>query len=357
MIMTNYKVSVALISYNGVEYIEEQLLSILNQTVKPDEVIISDDGSTDGTIELIQRIIEEYSALDIKITLLTDNPIHGISSNMNWALMHTSGDIIFISGQDDVWFKNKIKSTLKVYDNKQDAKVVITNALMIDANGEKYPKLFCERFISSLGVDDGFSIKVDRSKYLESAESDALVSGPVLSFKRSLLELIIPIPPSILEDQWIEFVGLAEDSLYFLNEKTTCYRIHNSSTHSENISFFEWIKKNNKRIKKAYRIPFYAYNLGRAMKSYYNQKPSDFEGRSEAIATVNHIIEIGKTEIDCMCKGRLRGSLDIIHFYNADIRYRKTGFQQFFVCLLYIVLYSKKKRNLDINTEMKKYNR
>lgn len=355
--MKKYKISVALISYNGVEYIGEQLLSILNQTVKPDEIIISDDGSTDGTIDLIHSIRKRYNNSGIRIIVLTDNPIHGISSNMNWALSHVNGDIVFIAGQDDVWERNKIQSIVRVYENNKDAQIVITNAKMIDAKGNLYQGVFCESFISSLGVDEGALIKVDRRKYMESVESDALVSGPVLSLKKSLLELVVPIPPSILEDQWMEFLGLAEDSLYFLNEKTTSYRIHNSSTHSKNITILQWTKKNFCRIKKAYRIPFYAYNLGRAMKSYYDQHPADFEGRSNALSTVFHIIKIGETEIECMSKGRLKGSLGIIRLFKSDIRYRKTGTQQFFVSLLYIILYSKKKRSIDIDNEKKRYNR
>lgn len=349
----NLKVSVAMITYNGEKYIEEQLNSILNQSVKPDEIIISDDGSTDSTIDLINSIKARQST-NITITVLTDNPVNGISTNCSWAIQHTTGDIIFISGQDDVWAPNKIKNTLEVYETKPDAQMVISDAYLIDGQGKTHPGDFCLEFISSLGVNKGEIIKVNRSKYMEYAESQPLVSGPVLSLKRSLVDLITPIPPHILEDQWMEFIGLVEDGLYYQNEKLTYYRIHNSSTHSKDVSLTQRIEKNYDRVKKSYVMPFYTYNLGNAMRMYYNTHPDSFEGRDAAIDTVNHIVSIGEREISYMRMGRIKGAYNLKKMYRTDIRYKKTGRQAFILSLLYILLYSKKKRNQDIDNELAK---
>ena len=345
-----------MVTYNGVEYIKEQLTSILNQTVKPDEVIISDDGSSDGSIELIKRIIDDYSNSGISISLLTDNPIHGVGTNYDWAYRHTSGDIIFSAGQDDIWAPNKIESVLRVYMNHPDAQVVITDAQLIDEQGNKISKRFCPDFIDSLNILQGETKRVERIKYIEYAESTILVSGPVISFKSTLKDSLLPLPHNCYEDQWIEVIGIIEDSLYFLKEKTTYYRIHNSETHSEGSSLWQKIKKDLRRTKTSYTIALAPYNYGNALLTHYDEHPADFDGRDAAIDTVYHIISIGKKVLECMKMGRIKGSVNLIRFYRSDTRYRKSGFQQFFLCLLYIVLYSRKKRNRDINNEIAKFN-
>lgn len=343
-----------MITYNGEQCIEEQLDSILNQTVKPDEIIISDDGSSDKTLEIIRRIIEKHINEEIKIILLTDNPVHGIGPNYSWAVQHTKGNIIFSSGQDDVWAKDKIEKVLHVYNNYSDAKVVITDAFLIDNLGNKLNERFATHFINSLGVKQHEVIKVDRGKYIEYAESTPLIPGPVVSFTRSLLDVLFPFPSNAAEDQWIETIGLLEDSLYFLNERTTFYRIHSSTTHSVGDSIWLRIRKNLQRAKKTYTSAVSTYNYGNGLLKYYNTHPDKFDGRDAAIDTVNHIISIGEREISYMRMGRIKGAYNLNKMYRTDIRYKKTGRQAFILSLLYILMYSKKKRNQDIDIELTK---
>ena len=353
-LLREFKVSVAMVTYNGVKFIEEQLESIINNTIKPDEIVISDDGSTDGSLEVIRKIIGAYSDSGISFLLLTDNPIHGVGTNYEWAYRHTTGDIIFSSGQDDVWAQDKIEKVLNVYINHPDAQVVITDAYYIDGQGKIMPKRFCQRFIDGLNLQQGESIRVERSKYMEFAESTIMVSGPVISFKNSLKELIIPIPRNNYEDHWIEAIGVAENSLYFLMEKTTYYRIHNSVTQTQGSSFIKKARKNMQRAKKSYSIALSSYNFGKSLLNYYNTNNEDFEGRDVALDTVNHIIKIGETELKCMRMGRIKGAVNLRRFYRSDIRYKKSGFEPFLVSLLYIVKYSKKRRNKDIDDEIAK---
>lgn len=348
----NLKVSVAMITYNGEKYIEEQLNSILDQSVKPDEIIISDDGSTDKTLEIIKRIIKNQPNAEIRFQLLTDNPVHGIGHNYSWAVQHTTGDIVFSSGQDDVWVKNKIENVLSVYHNYSDAKVVITDAFLIDNLGNKLNERFATHFTNSLGVKQHEVIKVDRGKYIEYAESTPLIPGPVVSFTRSLLDVLFPFPSNAAEDQWIETIGLLEDSLYFLNERTTFYRIHSSTTHSVGDSIWLRVRKNLQRAKKAYISAVSTYNYGNGLLKYYNTHPDNFEGRDAAIDTVNHIVSIGEREISYMRMGRIKGACNLNKMYRTDIRYKKTGRQAYILSLLYILMYSKKKRNQDIDNEL-----
>lgn len=350
----NFKVSVAMITYNGVKYIEKQLLSILNQTVKPDEVIISDDGSNDGTVELIEGIIEKYSSSEINIILLTDNPVHGINPNYCWAVRHTTGDIIFSSGQDDIWREDKIEKVLEVYNQYPDAFVVASDLSMVDNKGNPYFGKTVHIYIDKAGLENGATVKLDRANYLSLAETVTLIAGPVLSFKRSIYDLVIPLPVNIYEDQWIEFIGVAEDSMYYLNEKTTYYRVHDSASNSANISLYKRIKRTLSRTRIAYKTPFNPYCYGNAILNYFNTRNEDFDGRQEALNTVYTSIEIASAEMKYMKMNRIKGAFCFVKMFIKDVRYRKSGVQSFLVCLFYTLFYSKKRRNREINSELAK---
>ena len=119
-------ISVCIATYNGEKYIFEQISSILSQLGKDDEVIISDDGSTDDTIKIIESIC------DNRVRLLINNGKHGFVSNFEKALMKSKGDFIFLSDQDDIWKSNKVQVVLKSL-NKYD--LVVHDADLIDGNG------------------------------------------------------------------------------------------------------------------------------------------------------------------------------------------------------------------------------
>ena len=94
--------SICIATYNGEKYIKEQLNSILSQINEDDEIIISDDGSQDKTLDVIQEIT------DSRIVIIkNDSRRHGIIGNFQNALKHANGEYIFLSDQDDVWCKEK----------------------------------------------------------------------------------------------------------------------------------------------------------------------------------------------------------------------------------------------------------
>lgn len=350
-----YKISVAMITYNGVNYIEEQLTSILNQTVKPDEVIISDDGSTDGSVELIKGIIGNYIDNGIRIVLLTDNPTHGISQNFSWAFKHTTGDIVFSSGQDDIWREDKIEKVLNVYYQHPDAQVVVTDLEMIDKNGDPYTGNTVQIYIEKTGLKDGELIKTDRAKYLSLSETVTLIAGPVLSFKRSIYDLVIPLPVNVYEDQWIEFIGVAEDSMYYLNEKTTYYRVHDSVSNSANISLSRRIQRTLSRIRIAYKTPLTPLCFENAILKYFaDYNEDEFVGRQDAIDTAHMVLAYVNTEFRYMRMNRIKGAFCYIKMFIKDVRYRKSGVQSFLICLFYTLFYSKKRRNREIDAELEK---
>ena len=100
-------ISVCIATYNGEKYIREQLDSILPQLGLDDEVIISDDSSTDNTL----KIIEEYN--DCRIKIFSNNKFYSPILNFENALKKAQGDFIFLSDQDDIWKSNKVEVVMK----------------------------------------------------------------------------------------------------------------------------------------------------------------------------------------------------------------------------------------------------
>ena len=93
------KISVVMAVYNGEKYIEEQLMSILSQSIMPDELIIQDDGSSDSTTDKIQSITEKS---DVSVKLIKNKENLGFSKNFITAISAASAEYIFLSDQDDI---------------------------------------------------------------------------------------------------------------------------------------------------------------------------------------------------------------------------------------------------------------
>ena len=125
------KISVALCTYNGEKFIEQQLDSILNQTITVDEIIICDDCSKDNTVAIINKYIENNPSL-FKLYINENN----LKSNANFekAIQLTTGDYIFLSDQDDIWKNDKVEKIITVFNNNKKAEGVFSNADFINDN-------------------------------------------------------------------------------------------------------------------------------------------------------------------------------------------------------------------------------
>lgn len=203
------RVSVAMAVYNGEKYLEEQLSSILSQLGQKDEVVISDDGSTDHTLDLIRS----YMAADARIRLVF-GPGKGIKQNIAHALAHTKGAYIFLADQDDVWMSGKVGRVLQVFREKK-CHVVVHDCIVADASLEHviYPSFFAYR-----GQGAGVLRNIWKNKYI----------GCCMAIQRDLLPYILPIPDDIqMHDQWI---GVVNDrhrgGCEFLKEPLLYYRRH-----------------------------------------------------------------------------------------------------------------------------------
>ena len=126
-------VSVALCTFNGSQYLKEQILSILNQDSPVNEIVISDDGSTDGTLSIIGELQEINKG--VKWIVLQNKSSLGVTKNFEQALSFCTGDIILLSDQDDIWLPQKTKRIVDYFEQNPQVNLVFTDAFLVDANG------------------------------------------------------------------------------------------------------------------------------------------------------------------------------------------------------------------------------
>ncbi len=213
MLNKKEKISVAMASYNGEKYIRNQIETILENLDDDDELVISDDGSSDRTIEIIK------SFNDKRIKLL-NGPKKGLKKNFENAIKNTTGNVVFLSDQDDIWMPNKVKKVLEVLE-KSNYILIQHDAIVVDENDN----IIIDSFAEHRKVKTGIIKNLIKNSY----------HGCCIAFRAKLKEKILPIPNNIyLHDQWIGMIAELEGKTYFLNEKLMKYR-----RHSENNSSFK----------------------------------------------------------------------------------------------------------------------
>ena len=178
------KISVIIATYNGAKFIEEQFDSILAQSIQPDEVVITDDGSTDNTIEIIQRYIDEHN-LNLKWHLYLNEKNKGYAQNFLEGSMRTTGDIVFFCDQDDIWTLNRVKKMSEVLKKKSQINLLCSN--LEPFYYEEDTCKWSEKDLEVMKTDDSLEECELSSEYFHLQRS-----GCTMCIRRKFLEEIIP---------------------------------------------------------------------------------------------------------------------------------------------------------------------
>ncbi|EOT48048.1 MULTISPECIES: glycosyltransferase family 2 protein [Enterococcus] len=197
-------ISVCLAAYNGERYITQQIDSILIQLGEQDELIVSDDGSTDTTCVLVQA----YQDPRIK---LIKGPQEGVIRNVEHLLSHACGELIFLADQDDIWKENKIERMRAIFSQHPDIDVVVSDLTIVDEQEQiLYPSYFHYRKVKA-----GFYRNILKNSFI----------GAGMAMRKSLLDQALPFPKNIpMHDMWLGLV--ARNRVYFLSEPLVYYRRH-----------------------------------------------------------------------------------------------------------------------------------
>lgn len=202
-------ISVCIATFNGEKYIKEQLMSILFQLSSEDEIIISDDGSTDNTL----NIIESFNSPIIHIFI--NNGEHGYTSNFENTLRHINGDIVFFSDQDDVWMSDKVSVCMKYL---QKYSFVISDAVLVDEKGDE----IADSFYAIRHAKRGWFKNIVRFSYL----------GCCIAFRREILRKALPFPSNHIlctHDNWITLIAMTYYNYIAINDKLIRYRRHENN--------------------------------------------------------------------------------------------------------------------------------
>lgn len=203
-------ISICIATYNGAKYLRAQLDSILLQLRENDEIVISDDGSTDSTLDIIN------SYQDTRIRLFFNTQEHGYTKNFENAIRHARGEYIFLSDQDDVWYHNKI---VLMCEYLRTHALVISDALYTDEFLNSYNCTFFEK----RGMRNGLIKNILKVSAL----------GATMAFRKEILLHLLPFPPNQYlcpHDYWIVCVAEAFYSVYRLPFPLIKYRRHLNTT-------------------------------------------------------------------------------------------------------------------------------
>jgi glycosyltransferase involved in cell wall biosynthesis len=212
--------------FNGERFVAEQLTSILRQRRRPDEIVIFDDRSQDQTVAIARATLASDKRSPPISTSIHVNPENvGVSENFARAAQTTTGDIIFLCDQDDVWDEDKVERIAAEFERDPTLFLVHTDARLIDDEG------------ATLGIKlfDALELRKSEKKLIKAGNAFAVlvrrnvVTGATCAFRRTLLEHALPFPREWIHDEWLAIVAAAVGRVMCMPESLTDYRQHASN--------------------------------------------------------------------------------------------------------------------------------
>jgi glycosyltransferase involved in cell wall biosynthesis len=199
-------------TYQGERFVIRQLQSIFPQLSEQDELIVVDDGSTDSTFEQIS------SVRDSRLVLIRKNENQGVLRAFETALSRSSGEIVFLSDQDDIWLPGKVEAVLGEFAADPELSLVASDAILIDENDNKI----------------GDSFYAQRGKFRSGIWSNLLIGkfhGCTMAFRSSLLQSVLPFPSGnqVHHDTWIGCVNALIGKTKYIDHPLVAYRRHSTN--------------------------------------------------------------------------------------------------------------------------------
>lgn len=204
-------ISICMATYNGANFIIDQLDSVISQLNKNDEIIIVDDCSNDNTVKIIQEAYGE------RVNICINNNNIGAIKSFEKAISKASGDIIFLCDQDDIWFNNKVEIVLKNF-NSINTWIVVHDAYVLNGDLKK--------------INDSWNIYNGNNKQgiFKNIIKNSF-TGACMAFRKELLKEILPFPKEIeMHDQWIALVCmLNKKNISYINKPLMNYIRHGNN--------------------------------------------------------------------------------------------------------------------------------
>ena len=211
-------ISVAMCTFNGERHLAEQLESISAQSVRPEELVICDDGSTDRTQQMIQ---EFASRAPFPVYLFINAKNLGSTKNFEQAISRCRGLIVALADQDDIWHPNKLEQIAKIM-GSDPVVGVFSDAALIDQNSQPLNIRLWPTFAFG---------RLEQKQFADGNGLQALINHPVvtgatMAFRKELFHVIAPIPPGEIHDRWISLILAASGRFEMITEPLMEYRRH-----------------------------------------------------------------------------------------------------------------------------------
>lgn len=232
-------ISVAMTTYNGAQYIIEQLESIRLQTRKVDEIVIIDDGSSDNTLELVRDYAVKYPECGIRLEQNETNL--GYKKNFYKAISLCSGDITFLCDQDDCWFDSKVEKMCALIEEYSEIGVVSSAFIQMDGEGNKgerksvYQRKLTDEALVCVPIEDLIFHNISQ--------------GCAMVMQKDIKDAFIKHFDETIPHDWIiNVIAGMEKKCYYWNVPMFFYRIHDNNTIGLNDSM-AFKKKNTMEVR------------------------------------------------------------------------------------------------------------
>jgi glycosyltransferase involved in cell wall biosynthesis len=215
------RLSVALCTYNGSVYLDEQLQSIVNQSRLPDEVVICDDGSTDRTVDIARQFA---TAAQFAVRVSVNESNLGSTKNFEKAIRLCEGDVIVLSDQDDCWYETRLSTLERFFLSNPSVGLVFSDADLMDENSRPLGK----RLWKTFGLSESRSKQIQEGRALDVLLRHNVVYGSTMAFRSELRDIVLPIPDITTHDLWISLIVSVLSEIRVLPVPLIKYRKHSA---------------------------------------------------------------------------------------------------------------------------------
>lgn len=222
-------VSVALCTQNGERFLTTQLESILNQTRSPRQVVLSDDASTDGTVQLVTTMIAAHNArhptTSVDLRVLQNQVALGVAKNFEQAILACSTDLVALCDQDDVWAVDKLERMSRVFAGRPELLLLHSDARLIDEAGDPLPGTL----LGALEVSDAAVRAIHSGNAFGLLLRRNLTTGATVMIRRSFASRVAPFPEAWVHDEWLAIAASVLGEMDVIEECLIDYRQHGSN--------------------------------------------------------------------------------------------------------------------------------
>ncbi|MFT4257473.1 MAG: glycosyltransferase [Pseudoxanthomonas sp.] len=193
------RTAIVLCTYNGAEFLREQLDSFLRQVRLPDEIVIADDASTDATWPTLQAFADDARQRGIGVDLQRNPANLGYVCNFGAALARATAELVFLSDQDDIWHVEKLARMTREFERRPGLGLLHTDARLVDRGGRDLGHGLFEAFeitaeeIAREHAGDAFEVLLRRNT----------ATGATMALRRDLLARLLPVPEGWVHDEWL----------------------------------------------------------------------------------------------------------------------------------------------------------